>query len=617
MKTLVCVFLIFVSGVCVAQVERVEPTNWYVGMKNPNVQLLWYGKNIASAQISLKYPGVTIKKISKAENPNYLFVDLTISKSAKPGTMSFDVRLPNTPLTMKYAYELKQKSHKPLTVSSADFVYLIMPDRFANGDPSNDKFADMLDPKADKTVPYLRHGGDFQGIINNLDYLQELGVTSLWMTPVLENNGSLKKELHGNMQASYHGYHFTDHYKIDRRLGGNEGYKKLGEALHKRGLKLIQDAVYNHLSEDHWMYRDQPAKDWFNAWPTYTETTHKEMPLSDPHGAEADRKVLSDGWFTKFLPDINQRNSFFANYLTQHAVWSTENFNLDGWRIDTYKYNDLAFMNRCNQALMDEYPNLLIFGETTATSPAALAYYVKNNINYTFKCNQPSTCDFPAFGAITTALNEPFSWDGGMSRLYNTLAQDFVYAEPDKLVTFLENHDTDRFFSVVGEDMNKYKMGIAWLLTTRGVPHFYYGTEVLMKNFRNPTDAEVRRDFSGGWAGDKDNKFLASGRTTQENEAFEFVKKLANYRKNTPALHSGKFTQYVPKNGIYVYFRYNENKTVMVVMNTNAAETKLNTERFAENIKKTTNAKNVLDGAVLDLKSLNVPARATLVLELL
>ena len=617
MKTLVCVFLIFVSGVCVAQVERVEPTNWYVGMKNPNVQLLWYGKNIASAQISLKYPGVTIKKISKAENPNYLFVDLTISKNAKPGTMSFDVRLPNTPLTMKYAYELKQKSHKPLTVSSADFVYLIMPDRFANGDPSNDKFADMLDPKADKTVPYLRHGGDFQGIINNLDYLQELGVTSLWMTPVLENNGSLKKELHGNMQASYHGYHFTDHYKIDRRLGGNDGYKKLGEALHKRGLKLIQDAVYNHVSEDHWMYRDQPAKDWFNAWPTYTETTHKEMPLSDPHGAEADRKVLSDGWFTKFLPDINQRNPFFANYLTQHAVWCTENFNLDGWRIDTYKYNDLAFMNRCNQALMDEYPNLLIFGETTATSPAALAYYVKNNINYTFKCNQPSTCDFPAFGAITTALNEPFSWDGGMSRLYNTLAQDFVYAEPDKLVTFLENHDTDRFFSVVGEDMNKYKMGITWLLTTRGVPHFYYGTEVLMKNFRNPTDAEVRRDFSGGWTGDKDNKFLASGRTAQENEAFEFVRILANYRKNTPALHSGKFTQYVPKDGIYVYFRQNDNKTVMVVMNTNATETKLNTARFAEHIKKATKSRNVLNDATIDLNSLNIPAKTTLVLELL
>ena len=617
MKNLIFVLLISVPFFCVAQVERVEPTNWYVGMKNPDVQLLWYGKNVSAAQISLKYPGVTIKKIHKVENPNYLFVDLTISKNAKPGTVSFDVQLPGAPLPMKYAYELRQKTHKPLLVSPADFVYLIMPDRFANGDTTNDKFADMRDPQSDRSNPFLRHGGDFQGIINHLDYLQELGVTSLWLTPVLENNGSLKKELHGNMQASYHGYHFTDHYQIDRRLGGNEGYKKLGNALHQRGLKLIQDAVYNHVSEDHWMYRDQPTKDWFNNWPAYTETTHKEMPLSDPHGANIDRKVLSDGWFTKFLPDLNQRNPFLARYLTQHAVWSTENFNLDGWRIDTYKYNDLPFMNQCNQALMDEYPNLLIFGETVANTPAALSYYVKNNVDFKFKCNQPSTCDFPAFEAVKAGLNEPFSWDGGMSRLYNTLAQDFLYAAPDKLVTFLENHDTDRFFSVVGQDLDKYKMGIAWLLTTRGVPHFYYGTEVLMKNFKNPTDAEVRRDFTGGWADDKENKFSSQGRNAQENEAFGFVKKLANYRKNTPALHGGEFTQYVPKNGIYVYFRHNATKTIMVVLNTNATETKLNTTRFGENIKTAKTAKNILtDQTVTDLQTLVLPAKATLILEL-
>ena len=597
------------------QIQRVEPTNWYTGLKNPNVQLLVYGKNISNSKVLLSYPNVKIKKTQTVENPNYLFIDLEIGQAAKPGTLALNFVNGNEKTT--WNYQLIAKKHQPQTLSQADFIYLIMPDRFANGDPTNDKMANMLDTQADANNPFLRHGGDFQGIINNIPYLKELGVTALWLTPVIENNGSLKKEGHGNMQASYHGYHFTNHYQIDPRLGGNEGYKKFGATLHQNGLKLIQDAVYNHVSEDSWLFRDQPSKDWFNNWPTYTETTHKEQPLTDLYGAESDRKILSDGWFTKFLPDLNQRNPFLANYLIQHAVWSTENFNLDGWRIDTYKYNDLAFMNRCNKALMDEYPNLLIFGETVANSPIGLSYYVQNNISFPLKSNQPGTCDFPLSGAINTALNEPFSWDGGMNRVYTTLSQDFVYQDPTKLVTFLENHDTERFFSVVGEDFNKYKMGITLLLTTRGVPHFYYGTEVLMKNFKNPTDAEVRRNFPGGWAGDAANKFTAAGRSKSENEAFEFVKKLANYRKNTPALYAGKLTQFVPRNDIYVYFRHNTSKTVMVVINSGKTETNLETGRFAERMKGFTSAKNVLsDEKINNLSTLKIPAMSALVLEL-
>ena len=610
-----CLFIAVSSIAQAPQIQRVEPTNWYTGLKNPNVQLLIYGKNISNSKVAVSYPNVKIKKTQTVENPNYLFVDLEIGKAARPGTVVLNFT--NGTQKTTWNYSLVAKKHQPQTLSQADFVYLIMPDRFANGDVTNDKMATMLDPQADANNPFLRHGGDFQGIINNIPYLKELGVTALWLTPVLENNGSLKKEGHGNMQASYHGYHFTDHYQIDRRLGGNDGYKKFGAALHQNGLKLIQDAVYNHVSEDHWMFADQPMKDWFNNWPTYTETTHKEQPIADNNGAESDRKILSDGWFTKFLPDLNQRNPFLANYLIQHALWSTENFNLDGWRIDTYKYNDLAFMNRCNKALLDEYPNLLIFGETVSNSPVALSYYVQNNINFPFKCNQPSTCDFPLSGAINTALNEPFSWDGGLNRVYTTLSQDFVYKDPSKLVTFLENHDTDRFFSVVGEDFNKYKMGITLLLTTRGVPHFYYGTEVLMKNFKNPTDAEVRRNFPGGWAGDAANKFTAAGRNKPENEAFEFVKKLANYRKNTPALHSGQLTQFVPRNDVYVYFRHNANKTVMVMVNSGKTEANLETARFAERMKGFTAAKNVLSHEKIDsLTTLKIPAMTALVLEL-
>jgi neopullulanase len=597
------------------QIQRVEPLNWFTGLKNPHVQLLVYGKNIASSSLSLAYPGVNVKKISKVENPNYLFIDLEIGKTAKPGTVK--MTFGNGATKTVWNYELVAKKHKPATISQADFVYLLIPDRFANGNEANDNFAGMIDAKADKSSPFLRHGGDFEGIIQNLPYLQELGVTTLWNTPVIENDEVLKKEGHGNLQAGYHGYHFTDHYQIDRRLGGNDGYKKLSQTLHQRGMKLVQDAVYNHVSDDHWMYKDQPTKDWFNTWPTYTETTHKEQPILDIYGTQTDRKAVTDGWFTKFLPDLNQRNPFLANYLAQHALWSTENFELDGWRIDTYKYNDMAFMNRCNKALLDEYPNLLIFGETWVTTPSFLAYFVQNNLKFPFQCNLPGTCDFPSYSAIYAALNEPTSWDGGINKLYQTMAQDFLYADPTKLVTFLDNHDTDRYLSVIGDDYNKYKMGLTWLLTTRGVPQIYYGTEVLMKNFKNPTDAEVRRDFVGGWKTDVANKFTAAGRTAQENDAFEFVKKLANYRKNTPALHSGKLTQFVPKDGVYAYFRHNTDKTIMVLMNTNKTETNVETSRFVECTKDFTKAVNVLSGEVMgNIQTLKIPASTALVLEL-
>lgn len=618
-KPFLLIFLISAMSLYVSaqtlDIQRIHPTNWWVGMKNPNVQLLVYGKGIGTAKVRLKYAGVRLKKVHKVENPNYLLVDLEIFKTAKPGTMRLEFSKGRDKNVQNYILEKKQ--HEPKTINTSDFIYLLMPDRFANGDESNDQFSDMLDKNADKNNPYLRHGGDFQGIINHLDYLQELGVTTLWNTPVVENDTQRKKELHGNMQAAYHGYHFSDHYKIERRFGGREGYKKLSSELHQRGMKLIQDAVYNHVSDDHWMYLDPPTKDWFNTWPAYTPTTHKEQAAFGPASAEVDRKLLTDGWFTPFLPDVNQRNPFFATYLIQHAIWSTEEFGLDGWRIDTYKYNDMPFMNRCNEAILKEYPNMLIFGETFVSNPAWLNYFVRNNVVYPFNCNLPGTCDFPNYTAVSEALNQPFSWDGGVNRLYNTLAQDYLYADPAKMVTFLENHDTDRFLSVVGEDFNKYKMGITWLLTARGIPHFYYGTEVLMKNTKNPTDAEVRRDFEGGWKGDAQNKFTISGRTSKENEAFDFVKKLANYRKNTPALHSGKFMQYLPQEGIYVYFRYNETKAIMVVMNTNAKETILETARFSERTKGFSSAKNVLSGGeIANITSLMLPAMTTLVLEL-
>ncbi|MCU0325331.1 MAG: glycoside hydrolase family 13 protein [Spirosomaceae bacterium] len=618
-KQLLILILVQFGIVCTVysqkpQITRIDPTNWYVGMKNPNLQVLVYGIKIAKSNFTLKpYSGVKLKKIQKVENPNYLFIDLEISKSAKAGSLEFVFAEGNSKNTIKY--ELKNRSAKPQGVDQSDFIYLLMPDRFANGDESNDKFDDLNDKQADKNNPFLRHGGDLKGITDRLDYLKELGVTAVWMTPVIENNTELTDE-GGTWRSSYHGYHFTDFYQIDKRFGGNEGYKKFVNDAHAKGIKVVQDAVYNHIGLTTWFYKDLPSKDWINQWDTYTNTSYKEQSIVDPNGSAYDRKICSDGWFTKFLPDLNQRNPFLANYLIQNAVWITENFGIDAWRIDTYMYNDLAFMNRCNKALMDEFPKIHLFGESWVRSVFNQAYFTKNNINFPFKCNLPGTLDFMVQTGILDGLNQNYDWDGGVQKLYQILAQDGAYQDASKNVTFLDNHDTDRYFSVVGEDFDKYKMGITWLLTLRGIPHFYYGTEILMKNFKNPSDAEVRKDFPGGFKGDSENKFTKQGRNAKENEAFDFVSKLANYRKNSEALTKGKFLQFVPFEGIYVYFRYTNNQRVMIISNTNKEEKIVETARFNEILKGSKSAQNVLNGTNLnDISKITIPAKTSWVLE--
>ncbi len=618
MKLLKTVFLLVLAQVGVhctafsqnARITRIDPMNWYIGMKNPNLQLLIYGNNLAKSKVVLKpYSGVKLKKVHTVENPNYLFIDLEIGKTTKAGSVQLNVG--GTVVN----YELKSKTANPQGVNQSDFIYLLMPDRFCNSDESNDKFEDLNDKQADRNNPFLRHGGDLAGVTSKFDYLKDLGVTAIWMTPITENNTNLTDE--GNsFRSSYHGYHFTDFYQVDKRFGGNDGYKKFVADAHNKGLKIVQDAVYNHIGLTTWFYNDLPSKDWINQWDTYTNTSYKEQSIIDPNGSNYDRKICSDGWFTKFLPDLNQRNPFLANYLIQNAVWITENFNIDAWRIDTYMYNDLEFMNRCNKALMDEFPNIHLFGESWAKSLFNQAYFTKNNINSPFKCNLPGTIDFMVQGGILDGLNQNYGWDEGVQKLYQLLAQDAVYVDAAKNVTFLENHDTDRYFSVIGEDFDKYKMGITWLLTTRGIPQFYYGTEVLMKNFKNPSDAEVRKDFEGGFRGDKVNKFSTEGRTEKENEAFNFVKKLANFRKNSSAITKGKLLQFVPFDGIYVYFRYSDNQKVMVVSNTNKEEKTIDTARFSEILKGAKSAKNVITDTVInDLGKLNIPAKTALVLE--
>ena len=597
-------------------------------MKNPELQLLVYGKDLKGSSVQINYPGISIRQVYEVENPNYLFIDLYLAPETAAGTFNLELsktvqvkrgkKMVTETVKTSRAYELKMRDKHPQNVTSKDLIYLALPDRFSNGDPSNDKFADMADTASDRNNPFLRHGGDLKGIQNHLDYLSELGITALWLNPVIENNQPQTDE-GGAMRSAYHGYGFTDHYNVDRRLGGNAAYLSLIDAAHARGIKVIQDAVYNHVGINHWFLRDQPMKNWLNQWESYTNTSYRDDAVFDLlHGSTSDFKVQQNGWFVPFLPDLNQHNPFVANYLIQHALWTVEFFGIDGWRVDTYQYNDLDFMNRCNAALLEEYPGMFITAENAVKTVVSQAFFVRNNLNIPFKSNCTSPNDFVFYYAVNDALNEKLDWDKGFNRLCIMFGQDMIYENPDLNMTFLDNHDQNRFFSVIGEDMNKYKQGIALLLTQRGVPQLYYGTEVLMKNFKNPSDAEVRRDFPGGWPGDRENKFTAAGRTAKENEAFNFVKKLAQYRKKSPALQTGQLTQFLPRDGMYVYFRHIESQSVMVVLNQSDEAKILDTQRFAERLNGFTKGKNVLDDTVLnDLKQIQVKGMSVQVIELM
>ena len=580
-------------------IDRVNPTNWWVGMKSPNVQLLVHGPGAGTLAYSVSYPGVKLVKSSTVENPNYAFLDLTISPTAKPGRVQLVGKKGGQTVTQSWELKARDNAPKGQGVTAADFIYLAIPDRFANGDPGNDKYADMRDPNMDRANTFFRHGGDLAGAAQRLPYLKDLGVTAIWFTPLTENNQPLTNE-GGTMRASYHGYGFTDQYNIDKRFGGNAAYKSYVQQAHAAGLKVVQDAVYNHVGNTHWILQDLPMKSWLHQWPTYTNTTYKYQPITDPHAADSDRKNTLDGWFVPFLPDLNQQNPYVANYL----------------------YNDQPFMNRCNAALLAEYPRLHIFGESMVNNVVDQSYYTRNNINFPFKSNQPGTIDFVLEYAMLAGLKEVGSpnatgWDNGAQRMYQALAQDAVYQDPTRNVTLLDNHDQNRFLSEVGDDLDKYKMGLTWLLTTRGIPSMYYGTEILMKNFKDPTDAEVRKDFPGGWAGDKEDKFTAAGRSARENEAFDFVKKLATYRRDHKVLHTGKLMQYLPQDGLYVYFRYDATGTVLVASNTTDKPATLPTARFTERMAGFSKARNVLTGESLSsLATLQLPAKTAVVLEL-
>jgi glycosidase len=480
-------------------------------MKNAKLQLMMHGNEIGNNdKVTINYPGVKVEKVWKVENANYLFVDLTISPVTKPGTVKIGLFRKGLPVAAAN-YELKTRSKengktRVQGVVSTDVVYLLIPDRFANGDPTNDIFPDMRDTQHDRNNPFDRHGGDLQGVIDHLDYLHALGVTTVWLTPVIENDMTRTQE-GGVSRSTYHGYAFTDHYNIDKRLGGNGTYKKLIDAAHAKGMKVVQDAVYNHVGSDHWFIRDMPMLAWVNQWPQYTSSSYRSEPLMDPYASTRDKKLAVGGWFTPFMPDLDQRNPYVVNFLIQYAIWTTEEFGIDGWRVDTYFYNEQSFLNKINEALLREFPQLTIVGEAWVPSVVNSAFFVRNRLNHiSFRHNLRGVTDFPVYFALKDALTQPADSTEGVKRLYMTLAHDLVYQDPTRNWIFLDNHDLDRVYSVVGENFARFKMGINWLLTLRGIPQLYYGTEILMKNFTKPSDAEVRQDFPGGWSGDAVNQ---------------------------------------------------------------------------------------------------------------
>ncbi len=587
------------------------PSNWFVQMKWNKVQVLLRSADadFSKATIAIVYPGVTVQKIHHFENGHYIAVDLLIQPTAKPGNLPIQIKQGNQITTHVWPLKSRRKGNGTSFaqgVNQSDLIYFLMPDRFSNGDLSNDRIAGLKDQSLNRDSIFLRHGGDLKGVQNHLDYLQNLGATTLWMTPILENDMPDRTE---------HGYAATNHYKVEKRFGGEAAYLALSDALHLRGMKLIQDAVYNHVGRFHFLVQDAPAKDWLHQWPKFTQTNYKDQPVFDPHAAAQDKRKLADGWFTTEMPDVNHENEFVANYLIQHAIWSVETFGIDGWRIDTYIYNDLAFMNRCNQALEIEYPKITSFGECWVHGTANQAYFAQNNINTPFKSNLQGVADFQTLlYGIQPALNEKFGWMEGVSKLYNTLSNDFLYKDATRNVIFLDNHDMTRILSQVGESIPKVKIGMAWLMTCRGIPQLYYGTEVLMKGISNP-DGWVRLDFPGGWEGDKKNAFNKNGLTEAELDMLSYTQKLGQYRKASSAITKGKMMQYLPNEGLYVYFRYDENQTVMCVMNTSEQERNVDFNDYKERTNGFSSGKEVVSSKSI-AQQFNIPAMTMQVIEL-
>lgn len=603
--------LLIAVQVSAQKIDKIEPPMWWTGLENTSLQLMVYGDDITLLTPETDYPGVEIESIVRAQSPNYLFINLRIKPDTKPGT--FDIRFlksSKTVQTVKYTLNQRNEgSAERQGFSDKDVIYLLFPDRFANGNPENDNVKGYPD-KANRVDLFGRHGGDIKGIMNHLDYMNELGITALWTTPMLEDN---------QPGGSYHHYATTDYYKIDPRFGSNEDYKNLVEACHENGIKVIIDLIPNHCGSAHPWMKDLPFDDWFHGGTTYTQTNYQIATTNDPYASETDRDLNFDGWFVRDMPDLNQNNPFMLTYLKQFTIYWLEYAGIDGIRVDTYPYNDPEKAAEWTKAIIAEYPNLNIVGECWQHSPAEVAYWQSGTLNYDgYDSGLPSVMDFALHDQIMVAFNEnEMGWNNGVRRLWQILSQDYFYADPYNLVTLLENHDTQRFSTIVGNDMQKYKLGMLFLLTTRGIPQLYYGSEILMGGDKNVGDGDIRRDMPGGWASDDRSVFIPEQRTKTEAEVFNYVKKLVKYRTSNPVMQDGKLLHFIPENNVYVYFRYNDKKTVMVILNNSLEKQSLQLDRFSQIMQGLSIASDVMTGEQMKLgTNMEIAGKTGLLLEL-
>ncbi len=590
-------------------IERIEPSSWWVGMKSDQLQLMVHGKNIADFTPELSYPGVRIESVQRVENRNYVFVNLTIKPSAHAGKLLLQFK--KAAEVISYPYELLARTAGSASrhgFNGADVILNLMPDRFANGNPGNDNVAGFADPLNRASNEAGRHGGDIEGIIDHLDYIADMGYTMIWPTPLTENNQD---------SYSYHGYSATDTYKVDARFGNNEEFKRMVALARKKGLGVIQDIVLNHIGSNHWWMKDMPMKDWISYDGKFVATNHAHSSVSDPYASEDDRLTFTGGWFTENMPDMNQRNPFVATYQIQNAIWWVEYADLSGIRVDTYGYSDTAFLSKWSRRLTEEYPNLNIVGEEWSINPAIVSYWQKGKVHANgYVSYLPSLMDFPINDALRNALVNDEGMDSGLNSLYTALANDSQYPNAANLVLFEGNHDMTRLYTALNDDPALVKMALAYVLTARRIPQLYYGTEVLMASFKERNDGEIRHDFPGGWAGDAVNAFTGSGLTVAQKEMQSYVRQLLNWRKTQPVIHHGGLTHYTPDHGTYSYFRFDDHKIVMVVLNKNASVSVLPTARFHEVLQGYAQARDILSGQAVDIsKSVTVPARSVLILE--
>lgn len=577
------------------EIKKVAPSFWWAGMKNPELQILLYGEDLALSDVSVSGEGIYLKETVRQDNPNYLLLYLDLSEAK---AQTFQILLKHGKKKLQIPYELKSRVRRGEDVkgfTSEDVLYLIMPDRFANGNPENDVVDGMREKKIDRADSFARHGGDIQGISNHLDYIADLGVTAIWLNPTQENDME---------SGSYHGYAITDYYQIDRRFGSNEDFCALVEKAHERNLKVVMDMIFNHCGSENYLFKDKPSKEWFNYHSNYVQTSFKTASVMDIHASAFEKKIATDGWFTSVMPDFNQRNRHVARYLIQSSIWWIEYAGINGIRQDTHPYADFDFMSQWCKEVLDEYPYFNIVGETWLNSNVLVSYWQKDSkLAAPLNSNLPTVMDFPLQALMNQAFDEETGeWGGGLYKLYDYQTQDLVYANPMNLLTFLDNHDTSRFAQTdeMAKKLKRYKQAMVFLLTTRGIPQIYYGTEILMTGDKGKGDGDLRKDFPGGWQGDTRNCFAKNGRTALENEAFEFTRQLLNWRKGNQVIGKGSLKHYSIQNGVYVYQREFNGKSVVIIMNGTDDSKELDLAPYQEILPRE-NALDVLTGKNVNL----------------